>query len=629
VCGANGNRYDNEQCAVDCQGANPDDLVSCPDPAPPAGEPKELCTCQLDWQPVCDTSNVLVAPNFCAAKCNGYTEEQLLDCLPVEPANPPTNEPCPCTFDFRPVCDYQGFILAPNSCTANCMGYTSKQYADCLQTLGKAIAVRFHAHDTMDAGECVCTMEYDPQCDQYGNEVSPNPCTAECAGITGLFPCSNFTVFHNRIPPANPPKPQPSACTMEYAPVCTQDGMQVGSNMCSAEGLGYSPEQLSPCPVPENSIELSSEVCVCTRELFPQCLPNGTEVGANPCVAACDGYGGQALPCDLLELGQIRNGQPPFTIHPKPPCMCNKELDPYCTVPTADASLSIPAGANKCNAVCNGYSEDEIQPCNRDAIITQATEEFCPCPLNLDPICDKHGTELGANECFAACKGYNASEFSEEYCATPAVAPCNGTMCTADFRPVCDKHGTELASNACEASCKGYEATDFSEEYCSFQHLIKNVTLELSSGDEACRCTREYRPVCDSKGTVVAANSCTARCSGFNPPNFLPCFFIEMGTNSTDWKLIQSMADALEGGGIEFASLLDSSIQTVCTTSPTSSLPMICAAYNSAVGFRNSREEGDALAVGDFTDDSGPAPTPAAAAAMLLTFVALFGQRLL
>ncbi len=87
------------------------------------------CDCPDVVDPVCveiNTPNggeIITFPNACIAECEGFTEEDFVDC---------PND-CDCTDEFDPVCveSQGGIIQFDNECLALCEGYTPNDFVDC------------------------------------------------------------------------------------------------------------------------------------------------------------------------------------------------------------------------------------------------------------------------------------------------------------------------------------------------------------------------------------------------------------------------------------------------------------------------------------------------------------------
>lgn len=85
--------------------------------------------------------------------------------------------------------------------------------------------------------------------------------------------------------------------------------------------------------------------------------------------------------------------------------------------------------------------------------------------------------------------------------------------CTMEYRPVCGARGNDLQTfaNACEARSSGYRITGPGE-------CRRDGGRPDPYPDEGRACTREYAPVCGTRGRdrQTFANACEARKSGYD-----------------------------------------------------------------------------------------------------------------
>ncbi|MDX1943426.1 MAG: PKD domain-containing protein, partial [Saprospiraceae bacterium] len=175
-------------------------------------------------------------------------------------------------------------------------------------------------------------------------------------------------------------------------------------------------------------------------------------------------------------------------------CNCTKEYIPVCIATPSGGFLTFP---NRCYALCEGYSEELLVPCQ---------DSTCVCPAVYDPVCVvvNSDTITFGNACEAACRGFGEGDFVE--CRNDG-----GCVCPEYYDPVCVVvNGDTLTySNICFAACAGFDSTDI-----------------IQCQPNACLCPPIYDPICIklSDGVIIQYNSrCEALCNGFKESDFVPC----------------------------------------------------------------------------------------------------------
>jgi hypothetical protein len=99
------------------------------------------CICQEIYQPVCvwTGNGVSQYSNACFAECDGYDQNDFVDC----------SSSCPCPTNFDPVCvqTTTGLVQYDNACRAECDGFTSADFIECgvapLPTFGELLGTCF------------------------------------------------------------------------------------------------------------------------------------------------------------------------------------------------------------------------------------------------------------------------------------------------------------------------------------------------------------------------------------------------------------------------------------------------------------------------------------------------------
>lgn len=160
-------------CLAECEGFTEEDFVDC-------GDTSCEDECPQEEDPVCveiitpnGGTDIITFLNACYAECEGYTEEDFIDC------DISCEDECPDEYD--PVCvEAQGMIIEfDNFCLAQCEGYTQEDLVDCEVSC-----------------EDECPDVYDPVCVLTNNgdiEEYDNFCLAMCDGYDqgDLVDCEN------------------------------------------------------------------------------------------------------------------------------------------------------------------------------------------------------------------------------------------------------------------------------------------------------------------------------------------------------------------------------------------------------------------------------------------------------
>ncbi len=125
------------------------------------------CFCPTVYQPVCvlTPTGVVHYSNACFAQCDGYDQNDFVDC----------NSSCPCPANFDPVCvqTATGIVQYDNACKAACDGYTSADFIECGvapqptfgQSLGSCFTINYPAE--IQHQGAIVTVHNDGECLQY------------------------------------------------------------------------------------------------------------------------------------------------------------------------------------------------------------------------------------------------------------------------------------------------------------------------------------------------------------------------------------------------------------------------------------------------------------------------------
>ncbi len=335
------------------------------------------CDCDFEFDPVCvevDNGDILPFPNACFAECEGFTEDDFVDC---DLGGWPGND-CDCELDpeDEPVCvEIEAGIIIPfpNACFAECEGFTEEDFVEC--------------EGDWPGNDCDCELdpEDEPVCVVLDNGdilPFPNACFAECEGFTE----EDFVECEGDWPGND------CDCELdpEDEPVCVltaEDVICVFPNLCFAECAGYSEEDIVECD------DDWPGDCDCDDVFDPVCVE--IEAGViipfpNACFAECEGF----TEDDFVDCEDDWPGD----------CVCPEIFDPVCILTDDGFVLTF---QNACYAECEGYGEEDFVECDDD-------------PWNCD--CDDDGeivcveVEEGIvipfpNECWANCFGFMEDSF--------------------------------------------------------------------------------------------------------------------------------------------------------------------------------------------------------------------------
>jgi len=252
---------------------------------------------------------------------------------------------CNCTDEFDPVCvdieeNGQTFTITfPNSCWAECEGFTTDQYYTC------------------EIDDCECPSDYDPVCVEMpsGDIIEfDNECLALCEGFTP----NNFVDCESD---------DGCDCGNEYAPVCVEVNGELieFQNYCYAQCEGYEQSDMVDC-------ENNNDGCDITN--------------LNVTVGDCNDDGTYAITISFDYEGTNQNN---FNVYVR-----NDELLGNYSVSNLPLTIS--------NFELSGYDEDYIKVCFEDTNSDEGCcEEMEWYPPNCDDTgdCNISNLEVTVGEC--------------------------------------------------------------------------------------------------------------------------------------------------------------------------------------------------------------------------------------
>lgn len=525
--------------------------------ARPIGEPAGLeavsngmpmCQCSRVYKPVCSQDGTKLGNNRCLAECAGHESETLdetwcdksqyitvvedkgrEDVDENKVAAPATNgiKMCSCASDGPEVCDVWGNVVAANICEAEfCRGLE----------WGTFSAVWCRGQGDTDVigppvanSTCDCPESSEPVCGPSGNVVASSRCEAEkCLDLVwGSFAESWCTPAATAVT-----FPECGDCPEDGTPVCNPSGERAAGSACEAECLGLPWGSFAEGWCASNQTEVEFPLtCACPDGEDPVCGPSGTVVARSRCAAE---------KCLDLPWGSFAEGwcdQGTVDEATFPGCGCPDEGQPVCDERGNVVARSW-CEAEKCLGLQWGSFSSEW--CGSVKSV-EFPETDCGCPSRGQPVCDWDGNVVASNQCMARCLQLTLGTYAAEWCGnegdnnTDTLAKegsagsdeqvaleCNCP--TAGSRPVCNTRGEVMASSRCEAEqCLDLLWGTFSEEWCDNRNDNKVPTIPEFPGS-SCDCFAVWEPVCDWDGVVVAGNQCKAR-----------CLQLTLGTYAAEW----------------------------------------------------------------------------------------------
>jgi len=278
-------------------------------------EEKKAEICTADYTPVCG-DNGKTYSNKCSACSSGE-----IDAWTAGECPPPVWTTCTeeqkqnqvCTMEYVPVCGDNGKTYG-NKCSACSSGEISAW------TVGECANVWTTCTAEQKQNQ-VCTMEYVPVCGDNGKTYG-NKCSACSSGEISAW---TFGECPQKWTTCTEEQKQNQACTMEYLPVCGDNGKTYGNKCeaCSSGEVNSWTEGECPPPVWLNCTEEEKKAEICTLDYTPVCGDNGKTYG-NKCSACSSGE------ISAWTAGECANVWTPCTAEQKQNKACTREYVPVC-----------------------------------------------------------------------------------------------------------------------------------------------------------------------------------------------------------------------------------------------------------------------------------------------------------
>lgn len=364
------------------------------------------CQCPDIYDPVCvevvtgnGTTEIITFDNACFAECEGFTEDDFVEC---------PND-CDCPAVFEPVCvvtNNGDIIQFDNFCIAQCEGFGQDDLVDCPATCEMTSL-------TADVGDCASNGTYSVTFDLTVENPGSDTFTITLGDQEYNFSLDQLPVTIDGI--------EPNGNQGDYAMVCI-DGSpdccglvewsvpDCNNGDCNISNLAVDVGDCNPANDGTYDLTINFDVQNPGNDFFDVFVRDGVYIGTYLIAdlpVTIEDFELSGFDFDYVEvcINDVENCCAEIEWEApdcQTDCNCPDVYDPVCV----EAGNSIITYQNACFAECDGWSPGDFVNCPTDC--TDCSNE------PYDPVCVElnDGTIITYyNACLAMCDGFTPNDF--------------------------------------------------------------------------------------------------------------------------------------------------------------------------------------------------------------------------